>query len=487
MKLDYLLQPWITSNIPSCEILGLQNDSRKLRLGDVFIAYPGAAADGRKFIAQAIKQGARAVIYEPSDFPAEISLPDSVPCLALPQLASRLAALADRFYQHPSERLSIAGVTGTNGKTTIAYLLAQAHELLGRHAAYIGTLGHGQVPNLQPLNNTTPDALEVQHLLHIYQNEGFQQMCMEVSSHALEQHRVDHVVFHEAIYTNLSHEHLDYHQTMEAYAQAKARLFAKTSLKWVILNYDDAYVSHMAAAVPKGVQQWTYGMQKGADVRVINYQLHSHNSEFTVVSPWGQHDVTIPSLGLFNIYNNLAVYTSLLANGYPASSVIEILANLQATPGRMEIVARNPTVIVDFAHTPVALDNVIKTLNSLKKSEKVKLWVVFGCGGNRDKTKRPLMAKTVSSQADYVIVTSDNPRKEDPEAIIQDISVGLVPGASVTTIADRRDAIHYALNTAGKDDIVLIAGKGHENYQIIGDEHLHFSDQEEVRGWGKIK
>lgn len=481
MKLNHLLQPWIKTGIPTCDVLGMQNDSRHLNRGDAFIAYPGAVADGRRFIEQAINQGACAIIYEPNEFPQDITLPNTIPCIALPELTLQLSALANRFYGQPSEHLSIVGVTGTNGKTTVAYLLAQAHELLGRHAAYIGTLGYGQPFYLQPLNNTTPDALQVQQLLFIHKDQRFEQICMEVSSHALDQHRVDNVAFREAIYTNLSHEHLDYHQTMAAYAQAKAKLFAKSGLKWSILNYDDPYVSQMIKAIPKGVQIWTYGLHSGADVRITHYQLHSHNSEFTVDSPWGQYELIIPSLGLFNIYNNVAVYTSLLANGYSVPSVIETLANLQATPGRMEIVARNPTVIVDFAHTPAALDNVIKTLNSLKKSDKVKLWVVFGCGGNRDKTKRPLMAKTVSSQADYVIVTSDNPRKEDPEAIIQDILTGLEPSAVVKTIVDRREAIRYVLNHAGKDDIVLIAGKGHEHYQIIGDEHLHFSDQEEVR------
>ena len=481
MKLHNLLQPWVSTSLPVCDILRLQNDSRQVILGDLFIAYPGAVTDGRHYMAQAIEKGARAIVYDPIQLPEDITLPTSIPCIPFPQLGEQLAALASRFFHNPSENLSVTGVTGTNGKTTIAYQLAQAHHLLGRRAAYIGTLGFGQPPNLQLLNNTTPDALAVQYLLHIHQQQGFQQMCMEVSSHALAQHRVDNVTFREAIYTNLSHEHLDYHQTMVAYAQAKASLFAKPGLEWVILNQDDDYVHHMSARVAPEVKQWTYGIKKSADVRATHYQLYAHKSCFTVESPWGRHDVTIPSLGLFNIYNSLAVYTSLLANGYPLESVVEILATLPATPGRMEIVAHKPYVIVDFAHTPAALENVLKTLVSLKSSNQVKLWVVFGCGGNRDKTKRPLMAKVVSELADHVVVTSDNPRHEDPETIIQDISAGLLSGASVTTLVDRREAIRFALSSAASEDIVLIAGKGHENYQIIGDDHLVFSDQDEVR------
>lgn len=485
MKLQDLLQPWVASSLPDCEILGIQNDSRHVRLGDLFIAYPGAVADGRRFLMQAQQAGARAILYEPTQFPEAVILPTTLPCIPFPKLTEQLAAIASRFYQEPSQKLSIMGVTGTNGKTTIAYQLAQAHQLLGRPAAYMGTLGVGPVPHLQHLNNTTPDALEVQRLLYTHVQADFQQMCMEVSSHALDQHRVDHVRFREAIYTNLSHEHLDYHQTMEAYLQAKASLFAKPELEWVILNQDDDYVKKIAEVVPKGVRIWTYGIDQPADVRALNCQLFSHSSQFTIESPWGRHDVTIPSLGLFNIYNSLAVFTSLVANGYPVLSVVEVLQNLSGTPGRMEIVAQKPYVIVDFAHTPAALDNVLKTIVRLRASDNVKIWVVFGCGGNRDKTKRPLMAKVVSEQADQVIVTSDNPRHEDPDAIIRDIAEGLTPNAAITTIVDRRAAIRHALSSAGKEDIVLIAGKGHENYQIIGDEHLDFSDQEEVRSFFK--
>ena len=478
--LQHLLHPWLRAS-QSGKIVGIQNDSRQVAAGDLFLAYPGAATDGRCYIAQAVQQGASAVLYDPQDIPENVVLPSDIPCIPFPNLANEMAALAARFYQQPSEHLSVTGITGTNGKTTIAYQLSQAHTLLQRPAAYIGTLGYGHIPDLHTLHNTTPDALCLQRILRACLQQGMAQICMEVSSHALHQHRVDCIAFREAIYTNLSHEHLDYHLTMEAYAQAKASLFAKSSLEWVVLNQDDAYTSIMSAAVPTGVRQWTYGIQTSAEVKVEAYDLSAHGTQFTLSSPWGRHEMTTPMLGLFNLYNSLAVYTSLMANGYTHHAVAEIMAQLPATPGRMEIVAQHPYVIVDFAHTPAALENVLKAIVALRGSEQVKIWVVFGCGGNRDKTKRPLMGKIASDFADHVIITSDNPRHEDPDAIIQDILAGIASRAEVTQISNRAEAIRYALSSAQYDDIVLIAGKGHEPYQIIGDEHLVFSDQEEVR------
>ncbi|MCR9191600.1 MAG: UDP-N-acetylmuramoyl-L-alanyl-D-glutamate--2,6-diaminopimelate ligase [Gammaproteobacteria bacterium] len=482
MKLSELIQPWVSDINGDCAVSGLQNDSRQINAGDVFIAYPGAVADGRAHIADAIAKGAVAIIYDPKDIPVAAVLPTHVPCVPLENLARQpLAALASRFYGYPSEALNVTAVTGTNGKTTIAYQLAQAHQSLGHAAAYIGTLGQGKAQDLQPLINTTPDALCLQRLFADYQQQGIQQLCMEVSSHALSEHRVDEISFNEAIYTNLSYEHLDYHGTMDAYAEAKALLFAKLSLSWVILNQDDDYVAHMIAAVPKSVRQITYGLNNEADVRASNYQLHLHGSQFMVDSPWGQQELQIPSLGLFNIYNSLAVYSSLLTHGYSIDAVVAVMATLQPSPGRMEIVAQQPCVIVDFAHTPAALENALQALGRLQSASQSKVWVVFGCGGDRDKTKRPIMGRIASDYAAEIILTSDNPRHEDPEAILQDIAAGIPAGKAVTTMVDRRSAIQHALGAAGPNDIVLIAGKGHEAYQIIGDQRSEFSDQAEVR------
>ena len=481
MKLSSLLQPWVPTLSQDCEIVGIQNDSRQVKRGELFLAYPGAVTDGRQYLISASEHGAAAIVYEPAQFPDHVILPNDIPCIPMAHLASQLAVLASRFYAQPSHALSVAGVTGTNGKTTIAYQLAQAHQLLGQKSAYIGTLGQGRLPQLSPLHNTTPDALCLQRLFNDYRQQGIQQICMEVSSHALSEHRVDEIAFKEAIYTNLSHEHLDYHQTMASYAKAKASLFSKSSLQWVILNQDDDYVQTMAHAVPNTVQQFSYGLREKADVRAYNCKLYIHGSQFTVDSPWGRQELLIPSLGVFNIYNSLAVYTSLLANGYPIADVVAIMSLLSASPGRMEVVAQKPYVIVDYAHTPDALDNVLKTVLQLKSTPHAKIWVVFGCGGDRDKTKRPVMGRIASAAADQLILTNDNPRHEDPNSIVRDIQAGIPKGTPKMTILDRHTAIEYALQSAAEEDIVLIAGKGHEDYQIIGDERLFFSDQAEVR------
>ena len=301
---------------------------------------------------------------------------------------------------------------------------------------------------------------------------------MEVSSHALSQGRVDDIDFTQAIYTNLSHEHLDYHKTMQAYADAKAALFATPSLKWAIINHDDAYAPLMIEKMGAGSQSLTYGLQKGSDVQAIHWKISMEGSEMTVASPWGQHQVRVNLLGKFNIYNSLAVFTSLLADGFAVAEVIEIMEKLQASPGRMEVVSKSPCVIVDYAHTPDALENVLSTLQQLKKA---RLGVVFGCGGDRDKTKRPMMGRIASEWADFVIVTSDNPRTEDPSQIIAEVAGGLLPTTEAITLVDRAEAILHGLDLIKADDILLIAGKGHEAYQQIGTERFIFSDQEVVR------
>ena len=478
MKLYELLSPWVEVPIPDVEISGLQNDSRHVMPQDLFIAYPGAAADGRLFIEQAFQAGAVAIVYEPEQWPLSVLLPGHIPCLAIPGLAKQLAAIASRFYGNPSHQLSVTGVTGTNGKTTIAYQLAQAYSILGGTAAYIGTIGQGRVNALQALYNTTPDALCLQRLLHDYQQQGLQHVCMEVSSHALSQQRVDHIEFKDAIYTNLSHDHLDYHHTMEAYAAAKAQLFSMPLLEHAILNHDDAYCALMTKQLPKTCETFTYGLQQGSDVRVLSYDTHMSGSHLLIDSPWGKHELSVGLLGTFNIYNSLAVLTSLLATGVKPAEVIDVMSKIEAAPGRMELVLQKPCVIVDYAHTPDALDNVLSTLQQLKKG---RLGVVFGCGGDRDKTKRPMMGRIASQYADFVIVTSDNPRTEDPLTIVNEVAAGLLPTSHAIKMLDRKEAIHHALEMASEDDIILIAGKGHESYQEIGKTRFVFSDQDVVR------
>ncbi|WP_115710158.1 UDP-N-acetylmuramoyl-L-alanyl-D-glutamate--2,6-diaminopimelate ligase [Legionella sainthelensi] len=478
MKLSHLLKPWMEQSVMDCMISGLENDSRRIHPGDLFIAYAGAAADGRLFIDKAVSSGAVAVAYDPAGFPSNYVLPESVPCIPVPELSMQLSNIAKQFYDNPGYFLNITGVTGTNGKTTIAYQLAQAHHLLGQKAAYIGTIGQGNVNELQLLDNTTPDSLYLQKLLHQYKNQDTRQVCMEVSSHALAQHRVDSLEFNQAIFTNLTLDHLDYHHSMENYARAKSLLFARESLEWAIINQDDAYHKIMAAAIKPQVKKLTYGIHQDCDVKAKKWFMDIYGTEIEVHSPWGQHQIKIKALGQFNIYNSLAIFSSLLAAHYIPEQVVEVMTQLKAAPGRMEIVAHTPYVLVDYAHTPDALENALMTLNQLKKG---RLWVVFGCGGDRDKTKRPIMGRVADKLADHIVITSDNPRTEEPQVIINEISQGIAPTSKVIQRINREEAIAYALGNADENDVILIAGKGHESYQQIGAVKHQFSDQDVVR------
>lgn len=478
MNISQLLKPWINQIIKDCTVSGIENDSRRIQLGDLFVAYAGAAADGRLFIDKAVSLGAAAVAYDPDHFPKNGFLPESIPCIPVPKLAIQLGAIAREFYGDPSRSLTITGITGTNGKTTIAYQLAQAHEMLGQSTSYIGTIGQGNVNELKSLNNTTPDSLCLQKLLYQYKNQGIQQVCMEVSSHALAQHRVDTIEFNQALFTNLTLDHLDYHLTMENYAKAKALLFERESLQWAIINQDDAYQRVMTAAVKPHVRKISYGINQECDVKVMNWSMDINGTEIEVRSPWGRYQLKIKALGQFNIYNSLALLSSLLASDYEPERVVNVLGQLKAAPGRMEVVSCSPYVFVDYAHTPDALEKALITLNQLKKG---RLWVVFGCGGDRDKSKRPVMGKIASQLADQIIITSDNPRTEEPERIIHEIISGVPSSSSVIQLVNREEAIAYALHKAEENDVILIAGKGHEAYQQIGSIKYDFCDQDVVR------
>jgi UDP-N-acetylmuramoyl-L-alanyl-D-glutamate--2,6-diaminopimelate ligase len=478
VNLQQLLKPWLNHDIEDCDITDIKNDSRLVVPGDLFIAYPGAIADGRVFIDKAVASGAAAIVYDPENMPDSSRLPTTIPCFAIPHLAECLAPIAQRFYNNPSHSLTVTGITGTNGKTTIAYQLAQAHSLLQEKAAYIGTIGQGEVHHLQTQDNTTPDALCLQRLLRQYKEQGIKQVCMEVSSHALSQHRVDGIEFKQALFTNLTLDHLDYHQTMTAYAEAKALLFTNEHLEWVIINQDDKYKDLMLQGVKPEVKKISYGMADDADVYAEHWHMDIHGTVLDIDSPWGKHQLKIKALGQFNIYNCLAVFASLMVSGYPVKQVIDVITQLKAAPGRMEIVAESPYVLVDYAHTPDALENVLSTLSQLKKGN---LWVIFGCGGDRDNSKRPIMGRAASVYADTIIVTSDNPRSEDPEQIINEIIEGVSKTKECNTFINREEAIAYTLSKADKKDIILIAGKGHEAYQQIGATKHVFSDQDVVK------
>lgn len=477
MRLSELLNPFLNKEIILSDgfVKGLQNDSRRVLPGDIFLAYPGTTTDGRQYIQSAIDAGAVGIVYEPQHSSLVSDYQANVPLLPVPQLETKLAEIASRFYHNPSEKLSITGITGTNGKTTIAYQLAQAYDLLGQKSAYIGTLGHGCVRHLSPSINTTPDALCLQKLLHDYVSQDVRQVCMEVSSHALSLGRVDSIAFEQAIYTNLTQDHLDFHGTMEAYALSKASLFSKSTLKNVIINQDDPQSHLMRRNARSTCRILSYGLSEGADVRAVKWNIGMTGSTMDVVSPWGMHSLHLQSLGRFNLYNSLAVFTSLLVSGAAIkSSIADVMSQLRPSPGRMEIVMATPCVIVDYAHTPDALENVLSMLIELKQA---KLWVIFGCGGDRDKTKRPIMGRIASQYSDVIVVTNDNPRSEEPAVIAEDILQGMLERTSAHVILDRQAAIEYALNHASPKDIVLIAGKGHEDYQIIGQKKYAFSDQ----------
>ncbi|MDP2833997.1 MAG: UDP-N-acetylmuramoyl-L-alanyl-D-glutamate--2,6-diaminopimelate ligase [Pseudomonadota bacterium] len=500
---------------------GMTADSRRVRPGDVFLAYPGGAHDGRSHIADAIRAGAAAILWEPAgwDFPRGSRLagdaaagavdaliagkPAPTPNLPVPGLKDHAAGLAAAWYANPSQQLWVTGITGTNGKTSVAHWLSAAWTALGRKTAAIGTIGNGFPGELEVASHTTPDAVSLQALLADYRDAGAGGVAMEVSSHGLHQGRVEGVAFDVAVLTNLTQDHLDYHGDMASYAAAKARLFAWPGLKWAVLNADDelgaslekqlrggatqARRSGLAHDSNRGIREQarsygydvlSYGLH-GGDLRARILRADRNGLRIEIVSPWGMGELTSPLLGEFNAYNLLAALGALLAGDVPLADALAALAKVEAVPGRMQRVnggEGEPTVIVDFAHTPDALEKVLAALKPLTKG---KLVCVFGCGGGRDTTKRPLMGAVVAARADAAIVTSDNPRNEDPAHIIADILAGMPPGQDA--IVDRRAAIHKAIHAAAPEDIVVLAGKGHEPYQESNGVRVPFSDREEAQ------
>lgn len=483
MNLQALLSPWInlSSDIGNVEIAHIDNDSRNIVPGSLFIAYPGALTDGRKYITSAIENGAVAVLIEPEGFVSTTEY--AVPLIDFSGLKDRLAEIAARFYQNPSEQLKIIGVTGTNGKTTIAYQLALANDFLQAKSAYIGTIGQGLVSDIKTLVNTTPDGICLQRLFHEYTAAHVETVCMEVSSHALCEGRANNIAFNEAIYTNLSQEHLDYHKTMEQYALAKAKLFAMPTLKKAIINIDDDYANVMLAACPKGCEIITYGLSERADFQAYACEYTISGCKFKVRSNYGDTMVNCKGVGAFNVYNSLAIFASLVLAGHAVTRAAAVIAILEPVTGRMELVAKDPYVFVDYSHTPDALENALSSLNNLRKTDKStgKIWVVFGCGGDRDPSKRAVMGEVACRIADRIVVTSDNPRTEDPQKIIDEIMQGIKSSTNVNVVINRAQAIKLALSQASSKDIILIAGKGHEDYQIIGTEKIHFSDKQVVQ------
>ncbi|MBE7421089.1 MAG: UDP-N-acetylmuramoyl-L-alanyl-D-glutamate--2,6-diaminopimelate ligase [Rhodocyclaceae bacterium] len=451
-------------------------DSRAVAPGDVFVACPGARADARRFIADAVARGASAVLWERRGMPAPPAA--AVPNLAVDDLQALSGWLAHLVYGRPSEKLRTVGVTGTNGKTSVSQWIARAFELIGSRCAVIGTLGCGFPGALEESPNTTPDAITLHRLFARYLAQGAQAAAMEVSSIGLDQGRVNGVHFDVAVFTNLTRDHLEYHGSMDAYAAAKARLFAVPGLKAAVLNLDDALGRRIAQELSgSGVAVSGYSLRADAGARLVAERIAAtpHGQRFTAVTPQGRADIETPLVGEFNVANLLAVLGALLACGVALIDAAAVLRRLTFAPGRMQAVGGDgqPLAVIDYAHTPDALDKALAALAGAAEARGGRLVCVFGCGGNRDPGKRPLMGEVAARRADAVILTSDNPRDEDPRAILADIARG-APGARV--IEDRAEAIFAALAEADARDVVLIAGKGHESCQETGGRRLPFSD-----------
>ncbi len=481
MTLRELLAGLVACN-SELEVTGLATEASAVQSGDLFIARAGIRYHGLQFLPEAMSRGCAAIIYDPVDSaPIElIQILTTQPAIAIDKLDEQLGKLAARWYGDPSSHLHLTGVTGTNGKTSVVHLLAQALTNDRGTASTIGTLGIGPVDHLLSGTHTTPDAVSLQSHINQARTEGHDHVLMEVSSHALDQHRVDGLAFEVAVLTNLTRDHLDYHGSLEAYAAAKQRLFLWPGLRVVVINADDALSEAILRYLDPSVQSICYGVEHG-ELRASDIQCSTTGLQFTVSFEGRKWSVSSPLLGRFNVHNLLAVAGVLLAHEWSMAEVIETLASLRGVPGRMDTVVScdlQPTVVVDYAHTPDALD---KALSTLREHEPRQLTAVFGCGGDRDRGKRLQMGKIAQQHADRVVLTDDNPRYEDADVIIADILEGMTPGPQCSVIRDRACAIRTAIVESRQHDIVLIAGKGHEPYQEVCGVRHTFDDRDQAR------
>jgi UDP-N-acetylmuramoyl-L-alanyl-D-glutamate--2,6-diaminopimelate ligase len=487
-------------------ITRLVTDSRAVKSGDTFVAYPGERADGRAFIAQALANGANAVIFEARDYRWNPAW--TVPHLAVADLFRHAGEIADHVYGHPSGKLWMVGITGTNGKTSCCHWIAQSLCALGKKTALVGTLGNGFPPmsasgEAAPLAatlNTTPDAIRLHGLLHDYLAQGAQAVAMEVSSHALEQGRVNGVSYDVALLTNLSRDHLDYHGDMTRYAAAKHRLFDGRELKFAVLNLDDAFGADLASelqdsaaeVVGYGVSDAALALAERLGLRMVyGSALHMDGAgiRLQVHSSWGGAELASPLIGRFNAENLLGALAVLLVSGVALSDAARALGEVRAVAGRMQRLGGGdrPVVVVDYAHTPDALEKVLQALREVADARRGRLVCVFGCGGDRDRGKRALMGAIAARLSDSVIVTSDNPRSEAAGEIIATIVAGMGGGWHYHIVEDRAHAIAHAIRNAKVQDTVLLAGKGHEVYQEIKGVKYPFSDMataaQELAAW----
>lgn len=472
-----------TTEIGNVDIKNIEADSRNVTEGSLFVCINGYTVDGHDFIEQAVTNGAKAIL-------AEEEVKASVPVIRVADTSSVSALVTAKFYDYPTEKLSLIGVTGTNGKTTVTYLLEAIFNQYKQKTGVIGTIQMkiGQEP--YPVSNTTPDALFLQKTFNHMVIENVDKGIMEVSSHALDMGRVNGCDFDVAIFTNLSQDHLDYHKNMDDYLHAKSLLFSQLGntyndekKKFAIINEDDPHSSILKRSTSQHIV--TYGCTNDAQVMAVDINLEVTKTTFTMATPVGSIQINSKLIGMFNVYNMLAAGAAAISLQVPLNVMKEALENIGGVSGRFESVddKQSYATIVDYAHTPDSLENVLQTIKGFAKHN---VYVVVGCGGDRDKTKRPLMAEIALKYADNVIFTSDNPRTEDPESILNDMTSGITAD-HYEVIERRRDAIFHAVNLAEQEDIILIAGKGHETYQEIKHTTYDFDDREVAREAIKAK
>ncbi len=486
MLLSTLLQG-ITPISPEVdrEVARLILDSRQVTVNDLFLAVPGSHVDGRLYVADAIAKGAAAVLVETEDAHLPFAWQEQVPVIPIQHLQQKLGVIAARAMGEPAKKLRMIGVTGTNGKTSCTHFMAEALQAEGISCGIIGTLGSGLYGHLGEAALTTPDALTLQATLQNLLAQHAKAVAIEVSSHSIHQGRINGIDFEIGVFTNLTQDHLDYHGDMATYAAVKRRFLAEFPTKHVVINVDDVYGRQwaMELAANKTVYGYSTAKTESTDYPLIyasDITLSLHGIKARVHSPWGEGDVVLPLIGQFNLSNGLAVLTALCVYGLPFATVLQRLSHLHPVPGRMQTVGGDgmPLVVVDYAHTPDALEKVLQALRLHIQGE---LGCVFGCGGERDTGKRPLMAKVAEQLAQRVIVTNDNPRHENPAAIAEAILRGFTDKKRVQVILDRSKAIENSIQCARATDCVLIAGKGAEHYQQIGDEKIPFDDVEQVK------
>jgi len=479
LKLNELLKGldcMVLSGDTELEVSGVQYDSRKVAPGSLFVCITGFNTDGRLFVEEAIKKGAIAILVE-----KQIDIVPGITIVQTDNSRRALSVLAKNYYGEPSRKLPVIAVTGTNGKTTTTHLIKAILEEAGKKTAILGTL-YAKIGEIEmELGRTTPEALEIEEFLSLCLREKADYLVMEVSSHALDLHRVDEINFNTSVYTNLSQDHLDYHHNMENYLDSKLKLFHMTSGedKIGIVNIDDEYADSFINAA--GANCYTYGVEKQADVQGSELSFNLKGSCFKLSCKGKTFPINMHLVGLFSVYNALAAIAFGLAEGIEPDLIITALEKVTGVAGRFEQVPSEHdfTVIVDYAHTPDGLENILKTSKQIVEN---RLITVFGCGGDRDRSKRPLMGEIAACYSDFCIVTSDNPRSEEPEAIIADIIPGLdkVENSRYAIIVDRREAIRHAVNLSKKGDLIIVAGKGHETYQLVKDKILDFDDRKVV-------